>query len=166
MKKSITLIRHAKSAWNQPNLSDFDRPLNKRGKSDSPLMGEILKKRNIKFDLVLSSPAERAITTARAICHATGYTEGRIEQNRDLYLASAAEIIEIVHSVDESFNRIAVIGHNPGLTVLGNVLSDLRIDNMPTCSIAIFEADIDSWKSLKPASCRTIDFLFPKRFKT
>jgi len=166
MKKTITLIRHAKSAWNQPTLSDFDRPLNKRGKSDAPLMGEILKRQNIEFDLVLSSPAQRAITTAKAICHATGYAEERIEQNRDLYLASAAEIIEIVHSVDDSFNRIAVVCHNPGLTVLGNVLSDLRIDNMPTCSIAIFEADIDSWKSLKPASCRTIDFLFPKRFKT
>jgi len=166
MKKTITLIRHAKSTWNQPTLSDFDRPLNKRGKSDAPLMGEILKRQNIEFDIVLSSPAERAITTAKAICHATGYAEERIEQNHDLYLASAAEIIEIVHSVDDSFNRIAVVCHNPGLTVLGNVLSNLRIDNMPTCSIAIFEADIDSWKSLKPASCRTIDFLFPKRFKT
>jgi len=166
MKRLITLIRHAKSDWSHPELSDFDRPLNSRGARDAPFMGEILKKRNIGFDLLLSSPAQRAITTARTICEEVGYPEEKIEQNRDLYLASASEIINIVHSVDNSYERIAVVCHNPGLTILANVLGSLRVDNMPTCSIIIFETDIDSWESLKPGSCRIIDFLFPKRFKT
>jgi phosphohistidine phosphatase len=165
MKRLITLIRHAKSDWGHPELSDFDRPLNRRGERDAPLMGTVLSERKVEFDLVLASPAKRAITTARTICHEIGYAEDQIEQNRDLYLASAAEIISIVQAVDDSYKRIAVVCHNPGLTVLANVLGSLKVDNMPTCSIVIFEADIDSWKSLKPVSCRTIDFLFPKRFK-
>ncbi|MCF7822223.1 MAG: histidine phosphatase family protein [Mariprofundaceae bacterium] len=165
MKRLITLIRHAKSDWSHPELPDFDRPLNSRGTRDAPKMGKILGERGVDFDLVISSPAKRAITTAKTICHEIGYAEERIEQNRDLYLASAAEILHAVQALDDSFKRIAVVCHNPGLTVLANVLSSLKIDNMPTCSIVIFETDVDSWKSLKPVSCRTIDFLFPKRFK-
>jgi len=165
MKRTLTLIRHAKSDWDHPELSDFDRPLNHRGEHDAPQMGKALKKRGIAFDLVLSSPARRAITTAREICSAIGYAEEKIEQNRDLYLASASEMIAAIHAVDDNLKQIAIVAHNPGMTMLANVLGDLAIDNMPTCSVAIFESDIGSWRELEPGSCRHVDFLYPKLFR-
>jgi len=163
MNRTITLIRHAKSDWGDPALSDFDRPLNERGEHDAPRMGEILNERDVMFDLVLASPAKRAITTARAICNAVGYAEERIEQIRDLYLASAAKIIDIVHAVDGSCKQIAVVCHNPGITSLANALGDRKIDNIPTCGIVMLETESE-WKFLKPKRCKTIDFLYPKKF--
>jgi len=162
MSRTITLIRHAKSDWGHPELSDFDRPLNGRGEQDAPRMGEVLKERGVQFDRVIASPANRAITTAIAICNAVGYDEARIDREINLYLASASEIIHELRKVDDRFQRVAVVCHNPGLTVLANVLGDMKIDNMPTCSVAIFETDIESWSELEPGTCRAVDFLTPK----
>jgi len=162
MKRTITLIRHAKSDWGHPELSDFDRPLNGRGESDAPRMGSELKSRRIGFDLVLASPANRALTTARAICHEIGYAEDAIEKEINLYLASASEIIAVLRKVNDTVERVAVVCHNPGLTTLANVLGGMKIDNMPTCSVAIFECELESWRDLEAGNCNAVDFLSPK----
>lgn len=161
MKRTITLIRHAKSDWGHAELSDFDRPLNARGEHDAPKMGELLKRRSIEFDLVLSSPANRAITTARAICDEIGYPEARIEQNGDLYLASIGTMLQIINRVDSSIERLAIVTHNPGITSLANTLGDRPIDNVPTCSVVILETGSE-WRFLKPKGCTTLDVLTPK----
>lgn len=162
MKRSITLIRHAKSDWGHPELSDFDRPLNERGERDAPHMGSELKHRKIGFDLVLASPASRALSTAQAICREIGYPEEKIEKEINLYLASASEIIAVLRKVDDTVGRLAVVCHNPGLTTLANVLGGMQIDNMPTCSVAIFTCDLDSWSDLEAGNCTAVDFLSPK----
>lgn len=164
MGKRITLIRHAKSDWNHPELSDFDRPLNKRGEHDAPFMGGKLNELKIDFDLVLASPAKRAFTTANAICNEIGYNSETIDFRPDLYLAAASEMMDIIEAVDVSHQHIAIVAHNPGLTTLANVLGSQRIDNVPTCGIVMLEADIAHWSELKSGCARTIAFLYPKLY--
>jgi len=161
MKRTLTLIRHAKSDWGHPELSDFDRPLNERGMGDAPRMGEALNERRINFNLVIASTAKRAITTARAICTVVGYPEERIEENRDLYLASAGAMLDIIHGVDESIQHLAIVTHNPGITSLANALGDRQIDNVPTCGVVMLETESE-WQFLKPKECTTLDFFYPK----
>ena len=161
MKRTLTLIRHAKSDWGDASLSDFDRRLNSRGEQDAPRMGEELKQRGIDFDLLISSTANRAITTARAIGNGIGYPEERIEQKDDLYLASAGHMLDIIHGVDASITRLALVSHNPGITSLANALGDRQIDNVPTCGVVMLETE-NEWQFLKPKDCQTLDFLYPK----
>jgi len=161
MKRTLTLIRHAKSDWGHPDLSDFDRPLNSRGEHDAPRMGEALHEQGINFDLVIASTANRAITTARAICDGIGYPQERIEQKGDLYLSSAGTMLDIIHGVDASIQHLAIVTHNPGITSLANALGDRAIDNMPTCGVVMLETESE-WRFLKPKGCKTLDFLYPK----
>jgi phosphohistidine phosphatase len=161
MKRTLTLIRHAKSDWGHPELSDFDRPLNSRGEHDAPRMGAEFKQRGIDFDLLIASTANRAITTARTICNGIGYPEERIEQKGDLYLASAGAMLQIINGVDSAIERLAIVAHNPGITSLANALGDKPIDNMPTCGVVILETESE-WRFLKPKSCTTQDFIYPK----
>ncbi|MDT8376235.1 MAG: histidine phosphatase family protein [Mariprofundaceae bacterium] len=164
MNRTITLIRHAKSDWSHPELSDFDRPLNGRGRHDAPRMGNVLKERGTTFDLVISSPACRAITTAGKICGEIGYLPENIVQIPDLYLASASEMISIIQSTDDAIKHLALVAHNPGITTLANRLGEMQITNIPTCGITIFETGIDSWSRLESGCCHTVDFLYPKLF--
>jgi phosphohistidine phosphatase len=168
MKRLITLIRHAKSDWSHPELSDFDRPLNTRGTRDAPFMGarlaEKLDKLDARFDLMLASPANRAITTARVVADAIHYPPDKIEVDPDLYLASATELLNTVQSVDDDIHHIALVSHNPGLTTLVNSLGSRHILNLPTCGIAILETEIDSWRSLEPGTFKTLSFLYPKMY--
>ena len=164
MKRTLTLIRHAKSDWQDPKLSDFDRPLNARGKQDAPRMGAELNERGINFDLLIASTANRAISTARTICEGVGYPEAHIEQDRELYLASAGTILDIIQQADESVRHLAIVTHNPGITSLANALGDKPIHNVPTCGVIILESESE-WRFLKPKGCNTVDFLYPKLYE-
>lgn len=170
MKRLITLIRHAKSDWGHPELSDFDRPLNTRGTRDAPFMGarlaEKLDELDTRIEFMLASPANRALTTARVVADAIHYPPDKIEVYPDLYLASATELLNTVQSVDDGIHHIALVSHNPGLTTLVNILGSQHLPNLPTCGIMIIEADITSWKQLKAGGGHSIDFLYPKRFST
>lgn len=162
MKRTITLIRHADSDWGGSELSDFDRPLNRRGNHDTTLMGRILNDRNSIFDLVLASPAKRAFTTVNSICNVIGFNFNAIDFRPDLYLAPASDMVDIIQSVDDQLQNIAIVSHNPGLTRLANMLGDQQIGNMPTCSIIILETDIPGWCELKRGCATTTDFLYPE----
>ncbi len=168
MKRFITLIRHAKSDWGHPELSDFDRPLNGRGERDAPFMGEKLAEKLGEFDtqieLMLASPANRAMATARVVADAIDYPAEKIETDPDLYLASSTELLHALQSVDDGIHHTALVSHNPGLTTLVNSLGSQYIPNLPTCGIMIIEADITSWEQLQASSGHSIDFLYPKRF--
>ncbi|MES0372319.1 MAG: histidine phosphatase family protein [Mariprofundaceae bacterium] len=165
MKRTITLIRHAKSDWGAAGLSDFDRPLNHRGNRDAPLMGSALKEKNSAIDLILASPAKRAFATVHAICNVIEYNPDTIDFRPDLYLAPASDMMGMIQSIDDQYQNIAIVSHNPGLTTLANMLGDRQIDNMPTCSIVILETDISSWQKLKRACATTTDFLYPKQIQ-
>ena len=130
--KILTLIRHAKSSWKDSTLPDWDRPLNKRGRRDAPMMGERLAGREAYADLLVTSSAVRAVATAEAIAAAIEYPADDIVLDERLYGADEFEILEIIQGLDDAWERVMLLGHNPGLTDLVNALSPTGIDNLPT----------------------------------
>ena len=162
--KNIFLVRHAKSYWGDQSLSDFDRPLNKRGKSDAPFMGKILKEKSVRPDFIISSPAKRARKTAMVIVDKIGYPENKIIFSEGLYEASIKDILKILKQVDEVHQSVMLFGHNPGLTLLNNFISNNYIDNIPTCGVVALEFD-KNWKELDKNSCTQLFFEYPKLYK-
>jgi phosphohistidine phosphatase len=163
MKKRLTLLRHAKSSWADSSLDDHDRPLNKRGERDAPLMGRRLREKQRRPSLILTSPAKRARQTARRIAREIGYPLEFMQTERELYLASPETILGIIAAQDNAFNDIVVCGHNPGITELANRLSAVSIDNVPTCGMVFLEAEIDDWSQLENTRCTLLQFDYPKR---
>ena len=159
----LTLIRHAKSSWDNPALSDFDRPLNKRGMKNAPLMGKIISKRGLVFDRIVASPALRAITTAHLIAGKQGFPEQDIQQRDELYDASVDELLDCVHSLDNQYASIALVAHNPGLTSLCNYLSGESIANLPTCAVAVIEFDLDDWRAVYQDTGRLVLYEYPRK---
>jgi len=144
--KQLLLIRHAKSSWNDPSQNDVDRPLNKRGKKEAPKMAERLLDKKIKIDAFLSSPAERALDTCIYFAKAYDVKKKEIIQIPELYNAQVENFYKVVSEVDNSFDAIALFSHNPGITEFVNELTDVHIDDMPTCSIFAVKADIKKWE--------------------
>jgi phosphohistidine phosphatase len=160
--KTLFLIRHAKSSWDAPDLSDFERPLNDRGKKDGPEMADRLKKKEIKIDHFVSSPARRARRTARFFAEAYDVKKDKIELVEKLYLAGMSDFETTIASFDDKHDSVAVFSHNPGITDYANSLSGVRTDNMPTCSIFAVQADVDTWKEFENAEKKFLFFDYPK----
>lgn len=161
--KTLYLVRHAKSSWDDPSLDDEDRPLNKRGNRDAPKMGERLAKRRVFPDLIITSPAERARITCEVIADILEYPEGEIEVDEDVYLASQTELLSIVRACDDLWNTVMVFGHNPGFTDFANSLADEDIDNIPTCGIFACTFDVDQWDEVDFGKGKMILFDYPKK---
>jgi len=155
-------MRHAKSSWDDFSISDFDRPLNARGEKAAPLMGEVLKQKNIKPDLLLSSPANRAKTTAKIIADITGYGSENITYQKSIYESSEMNIMMIVNAIDESVDSCMLVGHNPALTSVINALSRFSLDNLPTAGIVAITFE-GAWKDIKPMSGAFVFFEYPKK---
>ena len=160
----LTLIRHAKSSWDDPTLSDFDRPLNKRGKKNAPLMGKIIKKRGLVFDQIVSSPAARAIATARLIAEKLGFPEQNIQRLEALYAASLGDLLQCIRSLDKQHTKIALVAHNPGMTDLCNRLSGESIANLPTCAVAVIEFELDDWEAVSGDTGRLALYEYPRKY--
>jgi phosphohistidine phosphatase len=141
--KSILVLRHAKSSRKDPDLTDHDRPLNKRGKRDAPRMGRLLKKENLVPDIIISSTAMRARATAEVVAKASGY-KGDITFSRSLYAAGPQAYIDALHDLSDDHVRALVIGHYPGLEELVEMLTG-EIHLMPTCSLAYVKLRIGKW---------------------
>jgi phosphohistidine phosphatase len=162
--KTLYLVRHAKSSWANPRLTDFDRPLKNRGKRDAPVMGKVLKDKKVKIELILSSPAKRTKKTAIAIAEKLGYPEKKILFNEDLYEASSNTIIKVLKKIDEKYDSVMIFGHNPGLTLMNNHVSDHYIDNIPTCGIIALQLD-KKWSDLDKNTCKFLFFEYPKLYR-
>ena len=158
--KTLLVLRHAKSSWKHGGIGDHDRPLNKRGKRDAPRMGQLIADEDIVPDLVLSSTAKRARTTARRAAQAAGY-EGEIELRDALYLAAAGEYIEAVAGVSDAVERVMVVGHNPGMEALVAVLTG-SVGHFPTAALALVELSIDEWPQIYEAHGRLVHFWRPR----
>lgn len=164
--KTVILVRHAKSSWDYPQLSDFDRPLNGRGKRDAPRIGKYLTEQGIHADLIVSSPANRAITTARVIQEYQISPKPRIIEEQSLYHASAAAILRVVQAQPDSFNSLMIFGHNPGFTDCANQLTDSYIENIPTCGVVGVQFDVDSWLAVGFGIGNRLFFSYPKSITT
>jgi phosphohistidine phosphatase len=163
--KKLYLFRHAKSSWDYPELDDFERPLNKRGRSDLPIIGNVLKQLDIKPDLILASPATRAAMTAR---HITEYLNTDIANLRfdvTIYEASASSLLKILQQIPNKFERVMLVGHNPALTSLANMLVNNQISNIPTAGCYAIEFNLSDWSQLKEKAGRSSFFEFPRKHK-
>ena len=161
--KTIYLVRHAKSSWQYPDLDDFERPLNKRGRKALIIMGKVLKNLEVTPDLIMSSPATRAAITARVIADTINYPPHKIQYTEAIYSSDQGTLLGIIKEINDSVNKAMLIGHNPGLTDLANYISDQRIDNIPTCGVFCVDFEIISWLEIGGHSGKLNFFEFPKK---
>ncbi len=162
--KTLYIVRHAKSSWADPIASDFERGLNDRGKRDAPKMGKRLKEKEIHPDIVISSPARRALSTAKKISEAIKFEKQRINTDSRLYHASEDIILSVVQDINDNQEIAMIFGHNPGLTDFVNAISseEINIDNIPTCGIVAFSLPVESWKDVTWKSAKLALFDYPK----
>lgn len=144
--KTLTIIRHAKSSWENEDLSDFERPLNERGRRDAPVMAARLKQTIEQPQLLVSSPALRAITTARIFAQVLGISTDSILVQSKIYEASVSTLLQIIQDFDDQYCHIAIFGHNPGFSELSQRLARCDFDELPTCGIAHISLPIQQWR--------------------
>ena len=160
--KTLVLIRHAKSSWDDASISDFDRPLNDRGKKDAPEMALRLREKGIRPDLFVSSPAKRAKKTAKIFASEFEVKKDDIELVEDLYLAAPLIFTNTIAHLKNRHDTVAIFAHNPGITEYANSLTHVRIDNIPTCGVFVVQADTDDWKEFEKAPHNFLFFDYPK----
>ncbi|TRX56246.1 histidine phosphatase family protein [Fulvivirga sp. M361] len=161
--KTLYLVRHAKSSWNFPELPDDKRPLNKRGKRSAPVMGERLLKRQVLPDLLLSSPAKRALDTSIIIADVIGYPEKRIQTDSGIYHAASHLLLNIVRKTNDSINSLMMFGHNPGFTDFANRLANTDIWNIPTCGVFACVFHTEHWSNVDFGKGEVLFYDYPKR---
>lgn len=145
--KTLLVLRHAKSSWKDPSLTDHDRPLNTRGQRAAPRMGQLLAHRQLVPDVVLSSTARRAHETATLVTEACGFHD-EVETRPGLYLAAPSEWLTVLGNVSNHSQCVLVVGHNPGLEELVLLLGGEH-QQMPTATLAQLELPVDSWSELE-----------------
>lgn len=162
--KNLLLMRHAKSSFNEGEMPDFERPLSKRGEKDAPRMGKLLKEKNLVPDLILSSTAVRASRTAELVAEKCGY-KGEILYIQNLYLGEPESYLEALRDLkeeDDDLQTVLVIGHNPGIESLMQMLTD-HMDCLPTSAIAYLKAPVRSWSALTPQVIAHLESLWRPR---
>ena len=165
--KEITIIRHAKSDWGEEFQKDIDRHLSARGITDAYFMSDWFVKNANKPDLILTSPATRAFSTAMIFARKLELKQEQIIIDERIYEADVKSLFSVVQSTENTKQSVVLFGHNPGLTNFCNVLSDdLFFDNLPTCAIASYQCAIKDWKELGTKKCKLIYYEFPKNFKS
>lgn len=143
-------------------LNDFDRPLNPRGKQDAPDMAQRLLKRGVTIDCFVSSPAKRAKKTAALFIREFKRDELEIVFKSELYHAPPEVFADVITHADDRYNSLAVFAHNPGITLFVNMLTDVRLDNMPTCAVFAVQAYTQHWKDFMKARKEFLFFEYPK----
>ncbi len=157
-KKILYIARHAKSSWDDMTLSDFERPLNKRGKRDAPFMANILKQKKTKLELILSSPAKRAKKTAKHYHEALG---GKLSYDERIYEASHISLHYLIEEMFQKVDTLMIVGHNPGLTALNDMLSDKSIYNLATAAVVAIKFE----DAIAPYKGKQIFFEYPKKYQ-
>lgn len=145
--KKLWVLRHAKSDWGAPSLPDFERTLNARGLRNAPEMGAFLAKQATLPGHVVASPATRARQTAELVCQSMGYPVGRIQYEPRIYESSPDTLLDVIDKVSDDISHLLLVGHNPGLTMLVNMLGGV-LDNLPTCSVVSMTFDSRDWALL------------------
>ncbi len=162
--KTLYLIRHAKSSWKTPGLSDWERPLNARGKRDAPFMGKLLAEKGVKPDIILSSFANRAHTTAKIIAQATKYSEENIDVRKEIYMADSSTLLNIIQKIPNEHTIAFLFGHNPDFTFLANQFAEEYIMNLPTCGIVQIVFQVDNWSDINTENGKVASFEYPKKY--
>ena len=161
--KTLTIVRHAKSSWKDHTLRDRDRPLNKRGERDAPVMGQRIAAASIRPSLILSSPAVRAWTTAKVIAAKISYPIEFLQREPDLYMASVNDMLDIIVAQDTGFNSLMLVAHNPGLTDFANFLVPGLTSNLPTAGVVSVNIDQEDWSLYERPKTKLVFHDWPKK---
>lgn len=167
--KVLTLLRHAKSGWDDMALRDFDRPLNRRGRKAAQTVGRAMRAEGMGWDQVIASPAVRVVETLRDVAQAYG-GDLAPDHHSDLYLASPAVLLDHVHQTDDRVERLLIVGHNPGLEQLALALSGSGADGLvgalaekyPTATVAVIRFDVDHWADVGTGGGTLVRFMRPR----
>jgi len=161
--KTLTIVRHGKSSWKDRGLSDRERPLNKRGVRDAPVMAKRLVEAGVRPSLIISSPAVRAWTTAKVFAKEMGYPIEFLQREDGLYLASLDNLLDAVATQDPGFNNLMLFGHNPGLTDFANYLVPGLTNNLPTTGIVTVNLTCDDWMLYDRPATELVVYDYPKK---
>ena len=159
--KHLLLVRHAKSDWGNPDLEDFDRPLNSRGKKDAPVMAQRLLDRKIRIDAFISSPAKRAAKTAKYFANAYSLKKKDILFKQELYLAQPEAFMAVISGIIDNVDTVAIFSHNEGITDFANQLTHTRIDNIPTSGVFGIKIHCNHWYEFKQSEKEFWFFDYP-----
>ncbi|MBB6498164.1 SixA phosphatase family protein [Pedobacter cryoconitis] len=162
MAKQLVLVRHGKSDWSTNGMTDFERPLNHRGNKNAPEMAERISKRNLIPELLVSSPAKRALTTAKHFSDTWDMPKDKIQKEPAIYEANTTALLQVVNRFDNQHNRIALFGHNPGLTDFVNFLADAHIYTIPTAGVVYIDFPFDDWSMVSHHTGSLLLFDYPK----
>lgn len=163
--KTLYIVRHAKSSWEFPRLSDPERPLLEKGKERTKLVARYLQKNKTEVDLIISSHAARAIETATILAKAIGYPVENIQINRMLYHANAENIFDQFYEVPQTVQSLMIIGHNPTFTDFANQFLEKKLEWLPTSGVVSISFDVEGWDKIQEIKPNTNFVIFPKMFK-
>lgn len=164
-KKTLTILRHAKSSWSDFSCPDFERTLNKRGLRDAPFMAKVFHEKYPNgVDLIISSPAKRALKTAQYFKNELGLNDDSFWTDKRLYHADLNNILEVINECPDDFNHLLIAAHNPGLTYFVNEFDSFVTDNLPTSGIVVLNVNVSSWQDFQLGSGEIEHFLFPKQY--
>lgn len=161
----LTLVRHAKSSWDDPRLADFERPLNARGQRDAPRMAVHLRRALGVPERIVTSPAVRALTTARLFAEALDIPEAELIVQRRIYEASADTLLGLAQQLDDADRHVMLCGHNPGLSELAHLLARCSFDDLPTCGAVQIGFAAVRWGDVKPRTGVQRFYACPKQLK-
>jgi phosphohistidine phosphatase len=160
--KTLYLMRHAKASWEEPGVSDFNRPLVSKGVKKTRLVIDYLKQRGTVIDLMISSPALRALETAKLIATGLNYPENRIKTDRKIYDGYYDRILDIIYGTPNDVRSLMIFGHNPTITNLANLFLHPGIENMPTSCIVCLSFNAPGWEQIPAVPCEEEFIVFPK----
>ena len=164
--KRLYLVRHAKASWEEPGVSDSDRPLIPKGLKKTRLIVDFLLEKGTSPDLIISSPAVRASETAKIVAAGLDYPAGRIKTDRKIYDGYYDRILDIIYGTPNDVNSLMIFGHNPTITNMANLFMTPGIDSMPTSCVVCISFNTDKWEAI-PAAVATQEFIItPKMLKT
>jgi phosphohistidine phosphatase len=161
--KRLTLVRHAKSDWGDPRLEDFERPLNARGERDAPEMARRLRESGPRPTLIITSPAVRALATAKAFARVLDYPARKIRHADDAYLATPGTLLEVVRRLGGRSGHVMLFGHNPGISGFAALLAgEDDLGEVPTAAVVSLEVRLRDWKDLDPGAAKRVLYDYPK----
>lgn len=160
--KTLYLLRHAKSSWDNRELKDQDRPLNSRGLSDIPKMAARLRERSI-VQAIISSTAVRACSTAKLMAEGIGFPADSVYLKSEMYLSGPPKLLEIVRHLDDTLREVMLVCHNPTITEFVNLMSGANISNVPTCGLVTLKLNSDTWADTAFDKATLLEFDYPKK---
>ena len=158
----LTLVRHAKSSWEEPECDDFDRPLNKRGCRDASKMAVAAAKMGCQPQHIVTSSSKRTLETLKLFIDAGAFKGAKVTSTESIYEASTGELLDIIAGQPNHFKSLAMVGHNPGLTDLTEALSGVNLRNLPTCGLVTLATTVDSWTEIRASDFKLLLLLTPK----